>query len=64
MLHIAKQYIKFEISSFNRSRDILGGLKIYSGLRCHKEAHLRVIYHPFGNTYLCTKVDDDSFSRS
>jgi len=64
---MANQCIKFELFSFSRSGDILGGSKKLSGSRDHNHA-------PFGDdffyflarldiAYMCTKFDSSSLSR-
>jgi len=63
---MANQCIKFEVSSFSRSGDILGGSKKLNWSRDHNHG-------PFGDdfyflvrldiAYLCTKFDSSSLSR-
>ena len=66
--HMANQCTKFEVSSFCRSGDILGGSKKLHGSRDHNHA-------PFGKwfficlvrldtAYMYTKFDSSSLSRS
>ena len=43
-LHMANSYTKFEVSSLSRSRDILGGVKIFNG--SHDSTPIsRIIFH-------------------
>jgi len=48
--HISNQCIKFEVSSFSRSRDILGGSKKLSGSCDHNTLLLEMIFYLFGKT--------------
>jgi len=48
--HMANQCTKFEVSSFSRSWDILGGSKNLNGSRDHNHAPLGVIFYLFGKT--------------
>jgi len=64
--HMANQCTKFEVSSFSRSGDILGGSKKLNGLHDHNHASLGVIFIYLVRldiTYLHTKFDSSRLNR-
>jgi len=53
---MANQCIKFEVSTFGHSGDILGGSKKLSGSRDHNQALLGMIFYFFGKTWYSLPV--------
>jgi len=59
--HTANQCTKFEMSSFSRSRDILGGSKKLNGSRDHNHASFDTCLVRLDIAYLCTKYETSTF---
>jgi len=66
--HTANQCTKFEVSIFRCSGDILGGSKEINGSCDHNHTHFGGDFFIYlvrlDITYLCTKFDSSSLSRS